>query len=128
MNTIVPSLTADLLMVLHLVWILFNITGFFWARRWPVLGKIHVLTLGLTVTFALTLGGCPMTDLEWAFRQKAHPLGSQNSGGFISQYLEKMIYINISDEIIFYITLGLFLLSFTLHILIPFIRRFRKSR
>jgi hypothetical protein len=111
----ISHILADALMLLHLLWVIFNVTGFFLALRWPILGKIHVTTLGISVLFALTLGYCPITQLEWKLRSSANPIQPEQ-GGFISNYIEKLIYVRVSDNVIFYITFGLLLLSMYLHL------------
>jgi hypothetical protein len=119
------GILADVLTGLHLLWILFNLTGFFWALKWPVLGKVHIGTLGLTSSYFLILGGCPVTDLEWRLREKALP-GGAPEGTFIGHYLERLVYLPIPqiEYMIAGVTFALFVLSVYLHI----VRPWRKSR
>ncbi|MBI4397270.1 MAG: DUF2784 domain-containing protein [Elusimicrobia bacterium] len=105
------------LMTFHFAWVFFNLTGFFWARRWPVLGKIHAAALGLTVSFFIFLGRCPVTDWEWRLR---HGMGeAPRSGGFITHWLGRSAPLHISEEAVGWATIGLFLLSFWLHVARP---------
>lgn len=69
------------------------------------------------MSFFIFLGYCPVTVWEWHLRQGAGE--ESRSGGFITQWLAKHININVSGQLIGYVTIGLFLLSFWLHVLRP---------
>jgi hypothetical protein len=111
------ELLADALAVLHALWVLFNLTGFFWARRWPLAGKVHVATLGVTLLIFATLGDCPVTDLEWRLRGRAP------GGSFISHYFEKFCTVAVASDAIGWATAALFVLSVYLHLWRPWRNR-----
>lgn len=84
------ALAADLLVVLHLLFILFVITGGLLVLRWPGLAWVH---LPAAIWGALIeLGGwiCPLTPLENSLRLSAGEVGY--TGGFIEHYILPLIY------------------------------------
>jgi hypothetical protein len=81
---------ADLVVVVHLVFIGFIVGGVFLTWRWPLIIWAHIpaLIYGALVEFAgLT---CPLTLLENDLRQRAGEAGYRD--GFIAHYLVKVIY------------------------------------
>jgi Protein of Unknown function (DUF2784) len=81
---------ADLVMVVHLLFIAFIVGGGFLAWRWPLIIWLHIpaLVYGALVEFVGFT--CPLTLLENDLRQHAGEAGYQ--GGFISHYLVNVIY------------------------------------
>ena len=84
------ALAADLLVVLHLLFILFVITGGLLVLRWPGLAWVH-LPAAIWGTL-IELGGwiCPLTPLENSLRLSAGEVGY--TGGFIEHYILPLIY------------------------------------
>jgi len=83
-------LLADLVLLVHLLFILFVAAGGLLVIRWPRLAWLHapLAAWGIIVGWAnLT---CPLTPLENYFRRQAGQQGY--SGGFIEQYLTAVIY------------------------------------
>jgi hypothetical protein len=81
---------ADLVLVLHLAFIVFAVAGGFLALRWRWAPLVH-LPAALWAVFIETSGGvCPLTPLENALRGTAGAAGY--SGGFIEHYLLPIIY------------------------------------
>jgi hypothetical protein len=81
---------ADLVVVVHLLFICFVVGGAFLTWRWPrtVWAHVPAVIYGALVEFAgLT---CPLTLLENDLRQRAGDAGY--AGGFIDHYLIKVIY------------------------------------
>lgn len=84
------GLLADLVLIVHLLFILFVAAGGILVIRWPRLAWLHgpLAAWGIIVGWAnLT---CPLTPLENYFRRQAGQQGY--SGGFIEQYLTAVIY------------------------------------
>jgi len=81
---------ADLVVVVHLLFIGFVVGGVFLAWRWPrvVWAHIPAVVYGALVEFAGFT--CPLTLLENDLRQRAGQAGYR--GGFIGHYLVKVIY------------------------------------
>lgn len=84
------ALAADLLVVLHLIFILFVAAGGLLALRWPRLAWAH-LPAALWGTL-IELGGwvCPLTPLENSLRRSAGEAGY--TGGFIDHYILSLVY------------------------------------
>ena len=81
---------ADLVVVVHLLFIGFVVGGVFLAWRWPriVWAHIPVAVYGALVEFVGFT--CPLTLLENDLRRHAGQAGYH--GGFIAHYLVKVIY------------------------------------
>ena len=81
---------ADLVLLLHLCFILFVILGGVLALRWPRLASVHipVALYGALIEFAGFI--CPLTPLENSFRRRGGEAGYE--GGFIDHYVAATIY------------------------------------
>lgn len=94
------SALADLLVVVHLLWIVFLILGALPGRRWAWIKWTHLAAL----TFSILLQGfgwvCPLTHLEVWLRRQGDP-GSAYAGSFIGHYIERLIYAPIPRGWIF---------------------------
>jgi hypothetical protein len=84
------SLAADLLVVLHLGFVLFVAAGGLAVLRWPRLAWAHVPVAfwGAMIEFAGWV--CPLTPLENWLRLRAGEAGY--AGGFVEHYLVPLIY------------------------------------
>ncbi|MBI3148926.1 MAG: DUF2784 domain-containing protein [Betaproteobacteria bacterium] len=86
----VYSLLADLVLLLHLAFIVLVLLGGLAVWRWPRLGWLHVPAAAWGVWVELTHGLCPLTPLENALRRQAGEAGVE--GDFITHYLSALIY------------------------------------
>ena len=113
----VYQLAADIVVLIHFLWIAFVILGFpvlLWlnSARWRL---IHLAAVIWMVLMQLTRSICPLTHLEaWL---KSEGQGAEvYSGKFIIETLERLIYVdNVTLEKILYATsayLVLIVLSF----------------
>ncbi|MCU0832980.1 MAG: DUF2784 domain-containing protein [Chromatiaceae bacterium] len=85
------ALAADLLVLLHLGFIVFVALGALLVLRWPVLAWLHVPTVLWGIGIELGSGLiCPLTPLENSLRLAAGQAGY--AGGFIDHYLVPLIY------------------------------------
>jgi hypothetical protein len=116
---------ADLVLVLHLAFIIFVIGGGFLVWRWPRLIIPHLAAViwGLAMEF-LPLCPCPLTPLEQALLRKAGEAGYQ--GGFVDHYLIPLIYPEANPQ--FFIEAGFFLVAVNGIIYALFIRRMRTKK
>ena len=83
-------LLADLVVVVHLAFIVFVAAGGLLAWRWPSLLRLHVpgvLWALATVTVGMP---CPLTGLERFLRDMAGEQGY--AGGFVDRYVEGVVY------------------------------------
>ena len=100
-------LAADLVVLLHLGFLLFVVGGGFLAWRWRKLAWAHIpaAAWGAAIEFAGWI--CPLTPLENRLRSAAGEVGYQT--GFIEHYLIPIIYpTRLTSEI--QITFGLIVL------------------
>ncbi|MDJ0806533.1 MAG: DUF2784 domain-containing protein [Gammaproteobacteria bacterium] len=84
------KLIADLLVILHLLFILFVLLGGLLVLQWRKMALLHLpcVAWGALVEFSGWI--CPLTPLENHFRSAAGEQGYQ--GGFIDHYLMPVIY------------------------------------
>jgi hypothetical protein len=83
-------LLADLVLILHALFVAFVMLGALLVLRWPRVAWIHVpvVTWGAGIEF---LGGiCPLTPLENHWRGLAGQLGYP--GGFVEHYVVSALY------------------------------------
>lgn len=84
------GLMADLVVVVHLAFIVFVGAGSLLARRWPWLAWLHAPSLIWAVT-SITIGlPCLLTPLEKLLRRMAGE--GAYGGGFIDHYVEGVVY------------------------------------
>ncbi|MBI3095823.1 MAG: DUF2784 domain-containing protein [Rhodocyclales bacterium] len=81
---------ADLIVLLHLAFILFVGLGALLSLRWKAAAWLHLPALAWGVTIEFTHGICPLTPLEQRLRLAAGDAGY--SGSFIQHYLLPLIY------------------------------------
>jgi len=81
---------ADLVLILHLAFIVFVIAGGVLALWWRWAPLLHVPAAGWGVLIELTGGVCPLTPLENALRRAAGESGYH--GGFVEHYIVPTIY------------------------------------
>jgi hypothetical protein len=81
---------ADLVLVLHLAFILFVVAGGLLALRWRRAPLAHLPAVFWGVLIEISSGICPLTPLENALRRAAGASGY--SGGFIEHYVVPVIY------------------------------------
>ncbi|RLJ68500.1 DUF2784 domain-containing protein [Sulfurisoma sediminicola] len=83
-------LLADLVVLLHLGFVIFVVSGGLLALRWPRAAWLHLpaAAWGAAVEFFGWI--CPLTPLENALRQTSG--GGAYSGDFVSRYLLPVLY------------------------------------
>jgi hypothetical protein len=81
---------ADLVLVLHVAFVLFVVFGGVAALRWPRLAWLHVpvAIYGATIEFVGFI--CPLTPLEIWLRQRGGEAGYE--GGFLEHYVLAALY------------------------------------
>jgi len=81
---------ADLLLILHVAFIVFAVLGGLLALRWRWAPLFHVPAALWGVFIELSGGICPLTPLENKLRRAAGASGY--SGGFVEHYLVPIVY------------------------------------
>lgn len=84
------QILAELLVVLHLAFVVFVLAGGLLALRWRWIPLIHLPAALWGVFIELSGGLCPLTPLENALRRAAGESGY--SGGFIEHYILPVLY------------------------------------
>ena len=81
---------ADVVLLIHVVFIAFAVAGGLLTLRWPRVAWIH-LPAAVWAATVVTMGWiCPLTPLENALRRAAGEAGY--TGGFIEHYVVPLVY------------------------------------
>jgi len=81
---------ADLILALHLVFVLFVVLGGLLVLRWPRIAWLHIPAAIWGVLIEFTGWICPLTPLENSLRTRGGEAGY--SGGFIEHYIQPLLY------------------------------------
>jgi len=84
------GLLADLLVLVHLGFVLFVVLGGLPVLRWPWLAWLHLPAAAWGAWIELSGWICPLTPLENDLRHLAGEAGYH--GGFIEHYLLRLLY------------------------------------
>jgi hypothetical protein len=101
---------ADLVLVIHLAFVLFVVFGGLFALRWPRVAWLHVpvALYGATIEFVGFI--CPLTPLEISLRRRGGEAGY--AGGFIEHYITAALYpTGLTREIQLALGIGVLLLN-----------------
>jgi hypothetical protein len=101
---------ADLVLLIHLAFVVFVIVGGFFAIRWRWLPWVHLPAVAWAVVLEFSGWICPLTPLEiWLLRAGGE---AGYAGGFIEHYGLTVLYpTGLTPEIQFYLGLGVFLIN-----------------
>lgn len=100
------KILADIVVLIHFVWILFLFLGGFWGVRNKVVKIFHISGLFFALLIQIFDWYCPLTHLEVWLRSKHGPAITY-TGSFIIYYVEKIVYIEISRYLILIFTVFL---------------------
>ena len=81
---------ADLILALHLVFVLFVVLGGLLVLRWPRTSWLHIPAAIWGVLIEFTGWICPLTPLENSLRTRGGEAGY--NGGFIEHYIQPLLY------------------------------------
>jgi len=81
---------ADLVLILHLGFVVFVVLGGLLVLRWPAIMALHIPAAVWGVMIEFTGWLCPLTPLENRLRVRGGELGY--SGGFIEHYIQPVLY------------------------------------
>ncbi|MBU0680626.1 MAG: DUF2784 domain-containing protein [Proteobacteria bacterium] len=85
-----PQLAGDLVVILHLLYIVFVGGGGLLVLRWPRLACLHLPAALWGAMVEIQGWTCPLTPLEAHFRQAAGQMAAQQ--GFIAHYIMPLVY------------------------------------
>ena len=86
----IVKFAADLLVVIHLAFIVFVVFGGILVLRWGKISIVHIPCVLWAALIEFKGWICPLTPLELHLREAAG--GAGYSGGFINHYLMPIIY------------------------------------
>lgn len=92
-------LLADLVVGLHLLWILFLILGALPGRRLPWVKVLHLAALAFSLALQLFGWICPLTRLEVWLRAQGDP-ASGYAGDFLAHYAESLVYLQLPPAVV----------------------------
>lgn len=104
------ALLADLVLLLHLAFILFAMLGALAALRWRWAPALHLPALAWATAVQVTSGVCPLTPLENGLRRAAGEAGYGES--FVGHYLLPVVYPpGLTSHVQLGLAVGLLLLN-----------------
>ena len=108
--------------VFHIGLVLFNLSGWIWAKT----RKAHLITITATLASWFILGAwygwgyCPFTEWHWKVKEK---LGEQNlPSSFIKYYADKISGKNLDAAFVDRATLAVFIVLIIVTVYINFIK------
>ena len=103
----VYRILAELVLVIHLCFVLFVVLGGLLALRWRSVAWLHLPAFAWGVLVQCFFWACPLTPLENWFRR----LGGESGypGGFIEHYISAILYADVSRG--FQMMLGMLLIG-----------------
>jgi hypothetical protein len=97
---------ADIVVLIHFLWIIFLFLGGLWGGRNKALKIFHLSGLSFALIIQISGWYCPLTYLE-AWLRSRHDSGLTYAGSFIIHYVEEIVYIELSRHLILILTLFL---------------------
>ena len=108
------SLLADGVVFIHLLWIVFLILGAIPGVRYGTVKILHFSGLGFAVLIQVIGVYCPLTYIEVWLRMRSDPVSSY-SGSFLSHYIERIVYLEVSRSAIFIATVLLIVFNIVIY-------------
>jgi hypothetical protein len=121
------KITADIIVVLHFIWIIFmllgfflTIYGFFWKEffEWWLFRTLHLSGILFVGILTALRRFCPLTILENISRARYDPEATY-PGSFIVHYIERLVYPNVSQFLLRAGTVIVALFTLVIYIIIP---------
>jgi hypothetical protein len=109
------KILADFVVLVHFLWILFLIFGTFWGVRNKTVRYIHLSGLLFAILIQIFGWYCPLTHLEFWLRSRHNP-SIAYAGSFIIHYMERLVYLEISQTGVLLATIGLVIFNSWLYL------------
>jgi len=87
---VLTSIAADLLVILHLLFIIFVLLGGLLVARWHWIALLHIPAAAWGALIEYQGWICPLTPMEQQLRKAAGEAGYE--GGFVEHYILPIIY------------------------------------
>jgi len=94
------KILADSVVFIHFLWILFLLFGALLGIRNKAVRIIHISGLAFAIVLQMFDWYCPLTYLE-VWLRKQHDPALSYTGSFIIYYIEKIVYIELSRNLVF---------------------------
>ena len=120
------KIIADIVVLLHFLWIIFLVFGALIGRRHKVVKVLHILGMGFAIIIQIFGWYCPLTYLEVWLRRTYDPLHGY-AGSFIINYVQKLVYIELPGNTILLATIFLVLGSAFIYMYPPPVRSGEKT-
>jgi len=112
------QIAADIVVLLHLLWIVFLIFGAFIGRRYRWVKRVHIPGIIFAVTIQYFGWYCPLTHLEIWLRRMNDTMPDY-AGSFIMYYVNKIVYIELPADVIMKLTIVLVIVSALVYLYKP---------
>jgi hypothetical protein len=100
---LIYKVLADMVVMVHFFWIVFLMFGGLLGVKYRAVKIFHVAGLLFAAVIQVSGWYCPLTDLEVWLKSRYAP-GLAYKGSFIIHYIEKLVYIRISHQMIIALT------------------------
>jgi hypothetical protein len=107
----VYKILTDLVVGIHLAWIIFMIFGALVGRYVLWVKWLHIGGLIFSLFLQIFSWYCPLTYLE-VWLQARHDPSLTYTGSFIAHYAERLVYLEISRSVVLIGTMGVAVFSF----------------
>jgi hypothetical protein len=107
------AVAAEAVVLLHLAWIVFVVTGAIWLRRHPRWRLVHLSAVVYSVGIETFRWICPLTYLEQALWRRAGEEAYQEA--FLTHYLEKLIYAPVPQWLLVLLTVTVLAVTLVLY-------------
>jgi len=97
------KVVADIVVIIHFLWIIFLIFGAFFGVKNRFIKIFHISGLAFAFIIQVFDWYCPFTHLEVWLRSKHNPVLTY-TGSFIIHYVENIIYIEVPRYLILIFT------------------------
>lgn len=114
-RTVFYRILADVVVCIHFIWIVFLFIGGVWGKRQRLLRVIHWSGLAFALVIQAFDWYCPLTHLE-VWLRSLHDPSLQYSGSFIVHYVERLVYLDLSREVVLFFTFVLVALNAWLYL------------
>ena len=109
------KILADSVVLIHFLWIIFLFFGAFWGVKSKVVRIFHLSGLAFAFIIQIFDWYCPLTHLEVWLRSK-HASALTYIGSFIIDYVEEIVYVELSRTLILVLTVILCALNAWLYL------------
>jgi hypothetical protein len=102
----VLKILADIVVLIHFLWIIFLFLGALWGIKDKAVRIFHLSGLAFAFIIQVLRWYCPLTYLE-VWLRSGHDPSLTYTGSFIIHYVERIVYIELSRYLILVLTLVL---------------------